>query len=408
MKKVLITGGPVHAKLDAVKFVTNRFKGGMMADLARRLSDTGLDVTYITAKGGKVPTPDTFLNMPVQKITVVYHDGFYDYKEKVLAMAKDYDAVILGAAVANLIPVCYYGKPEMIGSFNSAPTVGERVPMPLDGKFPSHNYKPGDIIRMDWTIAPRVIDEVKAHMKPGAHLIGFKLLEGVPHDELIRAAYGVLKESHSSIVFANDANDLKQKYAVTKEFGEVPMDFGTMTPFILRLMEDEYYSTCGDVSWTSCEGLQYAFEKVNQLIKANEDNFVQTGDMKFGTVAWRATESGKPVVFVTTARGKKELTELSCVMNVDHSARTILSLKDSGKVVKASLNAPLLERIFNENDDVWGILHFHRQEPGLVVQPWAPPGTVRDTMRDVRKPFNVQGHGCYLYLDHSGNIIRRA
>ena len=33
--KMLITGGPVHAYLDAVKIITNKFKGGLMAELGR-------------------------------------------------------------------------------------------------------------------------------------------------------------------------------------------------------------------------------------------------------------------------------------------------------------------------------------------------------------------------------------
>ena len=47
MKKILVTGGPVHAHLDSVKIITNRFKGGLMAELADNLS--GLtEVTYLS------------------------------------------------------------------------------------------------------------------------------------------------------------------------------------------------------------------------------------------------------------------------------------------------------------------------------------------------------------------------
>lgn len=41
MKKILITGGPVHANLDAVKIITNRFRGGRMVDLAIKLGERG-------------------------------------------------------------------------------------------------------------------------------------------------------------------------------------------------------------------------------------------------------------------------------------------------------------------------------------------------------------------------------
>src|SRR3990167_2937312 len=96
---------------------------------------------------------------------VLEHKGFEDYCAKVLALAPTMDGVILGAAVANLIPA-----------------------KPYVGKFPSHDYKPGDMIPIDFTIAPRVIDEVK-RVAPQTHLFGYKLLSGVSHEELIRAAY---------------------------------------------------------------------------------------------------------------------------------------------------------------------------------------------------------------------------
>src|SRR3989344_6183826 len=133
MKKILVTGGPVHAYLDSVKIITNRFKGGLMAELVDNLSGL-VEVTYLSpAKLGSVPPKNQFNN-----INLIEHAGFEDYMRIVLEIAPQMDAVILGAAVVNLIPT-----------------------KPFKGKFPSHNYKPGDVIPIDFTIAPRVIDEVK-------------------------------------------------------------------------------------------------------------------------------------------------------------------------------------------------------------------------------------------------------
>jgi phosphopantothenoylcysteine synthetase/decarboxylase len=100
--KILITGGPVHAKLDAVKIITNTFKGGLMADLADRLKmadPNGIHITYLTSKGSKCPVAGS--------PTILYHDGFHDYMKQVVELAPKYDAVILGAAVA---------KEQIIGS----------------------------------------------------------------------------------------------------------------------------------------------------------------------------------------------------------------------------------------------------------------------------------------------------
>ena len=54
MKKILITGGPVHGKLDDVKLITNRFKGGLIAKLADELAETE-QIIYLTAKGATLP-----------------------------------------------------------------------------------------------------------------------------------------------------------------------------------------------------------------------------------------------------------------------------------------------------------------------------------------------------------------
>lgn len=393
--KILITGGAVHAKLDAVKIITNKFKGGMMVELAQRLAKTGNDVTYLCAKGSKEPRAVSCacgkcLDAgpwcgPVDIVDVVYHDGFHDYRAKVLGMAKDFDCVILGAAVANLIPA-----PAWDYAHNGK-------------KFPSHEHKVGDIIHIPFTIAPRIIDEVKAHMKPQAHLIGFKLLDGVTYTELATAAYGVLKESGATIVFANDAKNLKQKYVITKEFSELPLDFDTMTPFILRLLEDEYYHSVEKV-WNGNYDVQGAFDKAIELIMKYRDEFVEYDGLKFGSVAWRV--SGSPSCFVTTARGKKETDELVIVDGVDHKNRKVSVFHSlHTRTTKASLNAPLLANIFEKNPNVHGILHFHRQEPDWATQRWAPPGTIRDTDRDVSKSFNVEGHGCYLFLNEKGDQI---
>src|SRR5258706_15656847 len=121
--KILITGGPVYAKLDAVKIITNTFKGGLMAQLAENLIKSGpVHITYLTSKGSRLPEAGCYSN----SLAIFYHDGFEDYKQKVPALAPHSDAVVLGAAVSNLIPM-----------------------NPWKGKFPSHNYKVGDKIPID-------------------------------------------------------------------------------------------------------------------------------------------------------------------------------------------------------------------------------------------------------------------
>lgn len=382
MKRILVTGGPVHAYLDPVKIVTNKFRGGTMVELAERLGVFRGEENDVTMLCSKSTLPN---NVDWIGGRVVHHDGFEDYRAKVKEMAPEMDVVILGAAVANLIPL-----------------------RPYKDKFPSHNYKVGDVIPIDFTIAPRVIDEVKSVMKPGAHLFGFKLLAGQSHEELIRAAYETLLGSHASVVVANDPLvGLDKKFVVTKERSVLPMSLEDLPKFFMEMANDEYYSSSAVPSgWVLDSPIVTldAFRACEFALDYYRNGFVEVeGGMVLGSVAFRFEKDGK-TGFVTTVRGKRETDELVYVEGVDHGKKLVSVMVDKPDSTKASLNAPLVARIFEKNPSVKGVLHFHRQEKGLPTQPWAPPGTVRDTERDVSVPFNVEGHGCYLFVDEKGGV----
>ena len=109
--RVLISCGPIPARLDSVKFITNRFKGGLAFETAKRLQNLGHDVTVIKWKHTSMPKDLE----PTDVIDVL---DVVDYYNKILDRVNSYDAFVLAAAVANLMPS-----------------------NPYEGKFPSHKYK---------------------------------------------------------------------------------------------------------------------------------------------------------------------------------------------------------------------------------------------------------------------------
>ena len=139
MAKILLTAGPIPARLDSVKYITNRFKGGLALWTAEQLRLMGHDVTILAWAHTDLDT----------KLPILPVNDVYDYYNKVLDFQAD--AYILAAAVANLGPT-----------------------EPIVGKFPSHLYKVGDKFPIEFTIMPRVIDAVKTKY-PRATLIGYKL-----------------------------------------------------------------------------------------------------------------------------------------------------------------------------------------------------------------------------------------
>ncbi|MHA1469072.1 MAG: phosphopantothenoylcysteine decarboxylase domain-containing protein [Candidatus Asgardarchaeia archaeon] len=386
MKKILITGGPVPAYLDDVKIITNKFKGGLMANLAEMFYDQpdlfpDVDITYLTYKGSKIP----YLGGDKKINRVVYHDGIFDYKDKVLALSPEMDAVILGAAVANLIP-------------------RNRI----EGKFPSHNYKPGDVIELYFTIAPRIIDEVKK-VAPKTHLFGFKLLSGADYEELISAAYGVLLESRATAVFANDAMDLMQKYAVTKERAVHPITNGQVPQWIWEAIHEEYYQTeFKDLPniYNAYSNITYV-QKMIEIIKYYRKDFVEVeNQILLGTVAVRENDG-----FLTTRRKKglnlfsiDPIRDVVYVEKVDHKKRIVYTWDNK----KATLNAPLLARIFEVREDVDYIVHHHHQRKDLPTKKYATPGTKEDSNRRVKQhpSFNIKKHGCILSFNREGNLIK--
>jgi hypothetical protein len=388
-RQILITGGPVHAYIDDVKIITNKFKGGLMADLATKFvkyseqdmePEEKVKIFYLCSKNAQQPWHDEHLggdDSPYLK--VIHHNGIDDYMKQVLEIAPIVDAVVLGAAVANLIPK-------------------EKI----NGKFPSHNYQPGDTIPIDFTIAPRIIDEVKK-ANPKVHLFGYKLLSGVDYYELVRAAYGVLLESKAVTVFANDAKDLMQKYAVTKERGVHPIHNDDVMQWILDRLDESYYSTKTAKTDKITKEMEETKEYLNKLLCSHKCNFFETEEgFMFGSGAVKMDDSGAR--FVTTARGKQEMADYAFVENVDHNSREVYCATSK----KASLNAPLFHYIFTRYPSVNQILHFHHQREDLITLDYATPGTDMDSNRRESKgpSFNIKGHGCILSYNKTGELLK--
>jgi hypothetical protein len=379
-RNLLISGGPVHAHLDAVKIITNKFRGRLMAELADQLAGLvypeKFEVTYLTSKHGALPSHSD--------VKVVFHDGFQDYRQKILQLAPYMAGIVLGAAVVNLIP---------------------KKPWP--DKFPSHNYQPGDSIPIEFEIAPRVINAVRA-VSPTTMLFGFKLLQRVTVDELVRAAYSVCLEARCNAVFANDAEDLQRIHAVTRERGVHTFARRDLAGWIYQLLYDDYYSTQLNISSVKPKLVHHSdgihnfpgkLEELKQLISQFSNKFVRVEEgFVFGTVALRLPDNKG---FLTTGRGKKELDSHVHVITVDHGSQQVYVSGSN----KASLNAPLLHYLFTLNQQCHHIVHFHEQIPHLPTDEYAPPGTQRDSMRRQRTSFNIQGHGCVLLFDENGQQL---
>ena len=216
MKKIVISAGPIPARLDSVKFITNRFKGGLAMKTATYLAEwPDNEVTLVVWKFTDISAVNKELFHEI-----VFVSDVFEYFNWFAGHANDYDAFVMAAAVANLTPVS-----------------------PYEGKFPSHNYKPGDEFDIRFMIAPRAIDEIKRR-NPRACLIGYKLFDAQTDEELIDIARHTLEDSKANIIFANTPKDAKtRKIALMQDGSAVVYDFDQHMALINRAIWQQYYTT---------------------------------------------------------------------------------------------------------------------------------------------------------------------
>ncbi|HEX2163018.1 MAG TPA: phosphopantothenoylcysteine decarboxylase [Thermoanaerobaculia bacterium] len=149
-RRVLVTGGPTPVPIDAVRRITNRFRGRLGGEIAAELHLRGADALLVLGDGGYHP-PDW---VPVRPAAT-----YDDYRDGVLAelASGDWSAAVLSAAVADYRP--------------------RRV---LAGKTPSG----GALSSLDLVPTEKVIDLVRER-HPDLYVVGFKYQEDLSHEELM-------------------------------------------------------------------------------------------------------------------------------------------------------------------------------------------------------------------------------
>lgn len=362
MKKVVISCGPIPARLDSVKFITNRFKGGLAFKTAKAIVDNGnFDVTIVMWTNTDVP------DWCDDKVSVVKVADVFEYYNWYKDNAMNYDAFIMAAAVANLTPS-----------------------NPWKGKFPSHNYSVGEKFNIEFEIAPRAIDVIK-QVNPRASLIGYKLFDGT-EEELISAARHTLHDAKANIIFANHPATAKtEKIAVMADNSIIHCTFDEHIQLIIKQLLCTYYRT--DVTPLSeTELADYRVVEAIELVKLYERTFD-----KFGTVA--VPISGTDGWFATTSRG--------------HKGEPVIVTKIADNTVyasgKATLNAPTLAAMLKHNPNCV-IVHRHYDDPRFkfedydVLVSYEFPGTVEE-VEAIDREYKLEPFAKSFVISRHGSLV---
>lgn len=344
-KKVLISVGPIPARLDSVKFITNRFKGGLAFKTAYHLLNKGYDMTIIMWKHTQLPSYDGRKNADIYMqdnchiVTVI---DVVEYCNWIREHALEFDAFIMAAAVANLMPS-----------------------NPYEDKFPSHLYKVGDRFNIEFEIAPRAIDIVK-EVNPRCCLIGYKLFDAKTDEKLIEIARHTLHDSRANIIFANTPKEAKtRKIALFQDNTTLECTFDEHLDMIEDAIECKYFKTLVETDlYDKLES--WKINKI-QMCKEIVTSFEKTLNGGFGTIAIRVSEDND---FVTTSRGHHGTPVYVKAVDAEH-----------GYVVadgKATLNAPALYAFMQSGYDY--VIHRHDLEykTDIKLDEYLFPGTIAE------------------------------
>ena len=419
-KRVLITAGTVYGKLDDNKLVGNRIRGIWATKFAEYLKTHG----HVPI----VLVPDTFDKnridlLRAKKIEVLTHCGYEDYAIQCLEeLPKRIDAAVMAAAVVNWIPA---------------------GPYPIKGKMSTEGYKENDIIEIPFRLAPRVIDRMKdacsKYVGKDFTLIGCKMTSGSTYEEMHKMAYKTLLNARCNAVIANDLQGLKSKFIVGKDGSSIPYenDFLEFYAELMAIIEDEYFETWGmkynptfDIDK---DEMQRAKDIFDGIVEKYRDRFVKRVDGEdkvFGSVAVRVRARTPNAVrtghdggggmdrwseyrnyYLVSPREKGQAFTSEDAVLCCLSEATEFDLQNQVLTLgfeKATLNAPLMIK-FADEVQAEAVIHLHEQDPDILTDRYAPPGTVRDTNRKLKFlldvgiakyfGFNIEYHGLIHEID---------
>jgi len=168
-KRILVTGGPTRAYLDAFRYITNPSSGKMGVAIAQNAFDRGAEVTLVYGPGSAKPP------VGVKVIDILGTDDMLVAVQEELG-SKKYDMAILSAAAAD------YGASDR---------KMEKTPSGKD----------------EWTIVlkplPKVIENVKK-VDADVFLVGFKAEFDLTDEELIQRSYNRMVGAGMDLIVAND------------------------------------------------------------------------------------------------------------------------------------------------------------------------------------------------------------
>ncbi|MDR3324756.1 MAG: phosphopantothenoylcysteine synthase [Spirochaetaceae bacterium] len=195
---VLISSGGTRERIDAVRSITNASTGALGSLLADAFAAYGGVERIFYIAGPRALLPQT------AKAEVIPIADALDLEQ---AVRKTLAGNTVDAA-AHCMAVSDFRVSKVTTVRRAAEAGGVEEAASLDRKTKIPSGLDDDKLILVLEENPKIIPLFK-HLSPHTLLVGFKLLDGVPHKTLIEAAYALLKQNRCTFVLANDAQNIR-------------------------------------------------------------------------------------------------------------------------------------------------------------------------------------------------------
>lgn len=218
-KNIIITSGPTNERIDSVMKITNMSTGALGCIMAETLLEEKEEeiekIFYVSTKMSYKPR---VANPKIECVTVETTQDLIDALQDIFSKNK-IDIMIHSAAVGDYagkysiraeelvdeiwdtiqsVPVKDITKEMLINIFENPRSVADN-----SGKMSS--YEPHLMTML--TLTPKVIGMVKK-FAPDVKLVGFKLLDGVTKEELLKVAMRLREKNKADYIVANDLSKI--------------------------------------------------------------------------------------------------------------------------------------------------------------------------------------------------------
>jgi len=193
---ILVTSGGTTENIDAVRSITNISSGKLGSIIAERFAEESRveKIFYICGKNSLKPQ-----NGKTEVLYVASVSSLENAVREVIGKAK-IDIIIHCMAVSD------YRVKLATSAAKLAPIV-EKSESVIQGDGKISSDVDDLILLMERT--PKIISLFRT-LTPESTLVGFKLLDKVPHETLIEKGFQILTQNKCSFVLANDLSDIKE------------------------------------------------------------------------------------------------------------------------------------------------------------------------------------------------------